>query len=160
MRPLKLVLTSESLQWSSEDSSQFPFHEKTFSLICCALRMWHFLCVCQLVESCRPVVDPLQVVGHPGVDAIASWSGTALTPADYPQQEDGLLVLCHQGSAAVTFTRVLPTLDVSGTEHVLGERHTTVLLTLLCADAWDFQPPQKVWGGPVFTPPAPAAHRV
>lgn len=142
---------------------RFFFQKRTFTLICCALRSSGcdiFRVICRLDDNCRPVVYPIQVVGHSGVDAVVSWSGTPLTPADNPQQEDGLLVLCHQGSATVTFTRVLSALDVPSTKHILGEHHTAVLYTLLCPNPWDFQLPQEVRGGPVFTPPAPTAHRV
>lgn len=89
-------------------------------------------------------MDPLQVVGHSGVDAVVAGSGAALPPAHDAQQEHRLLVLGHQRSAAVAFTRVLPALDVSGAEHVLGEHHATVLHTLLRPDPRDLQPPQDV----------------
>lgn len=116
--------------------------------------------VCRLIWRCCSVVDPLQIVGHSGVDAVVARSGAALPPADDPQQEHCLLVLCHQGAAAVSFTRVLPALNVSGTEHVLSEHHAALLHALLRPDPWYLQPPQDVRGGSVLTPPPPAAHRV
>ncbi|KAG7215632.1 hypothetical protein INR49_021987 [Caranx melampygus] len=45
-----------------------------------------------------------EVVGHPGVDAVVALAGAALPPADDAQQEGGLLVLRHQGPAAVALT--------------------------------------------------------
>ena len=106
------------------------------------------------------VVDPLQVVGHSGVDAVVTRSGAALPPADDSQQEHCLLVVRHQGPAAVAFTRVLAALDVSGTEHVSCEDHAALLHTLLRPDPWHLQAPQDVRGGPELPPPPPAAHRV
>lgn len=114
---------------------------------------WQIWCRCS-------VVDPLQVVGQPGVNAIVAWSGAALPPADNPKQEHSLLVLRHQGTTAVAFTRVLSALNVSGTKHVLGENHTALLDTLLRPDSRHLQPSQDMRGGPVFTPPSPAAHSV
>lgn len=105
-------------------------------------------------------MDPLQVVGQPGVDAIIARSGAALPPADDPQQEHRLLVLRHQGPAAVTFTRVLPALSVPGAEHVLSEHHAALLHTLLRPDSRHLQASQDVRGGTVFTPPPPATHSV
>lgn len=105
-------------------------------------------------------MDPLQIVGHSGVDAVVALTGAALPPADDPQQEHRLLVLRHQGAAAVTLARVLLALDVSGAEHVLGESHAALLQALLRWDPRHFEPPQDVRDGSVLAPLAPAAHRV
>lgn len=117
--------------------------------ICCCCSGRQVVCgsfgvVCRLIWHCCSVVDPLQIVGHSGVDAVVARSGAALPPAHDPQQEHCLLVLCHQGAAAVAFTRVLPALNVSGTEHVLSEHHTALVHALLCPDPWYYQPPQDV----------------
>lgn len=113
----------------------------------------------QVYGSCS-VLNPLQVVGHSGINAIVTRSGTALTPADNAQQEDGLLVLCHQGSATVTFTGVRPPVQVSGTEHILGERYSALLHTSLGSYSRHLGAPEEDRGGPVLATPAPATHCV
>lgn len=113
----------------------------------------------QVWGSCS-VLNPLQVVGHSGINPIVAWSGTALSPADNAQQEDGLLVLCHQGSAAVAFTRVRPPVQVSGTEHVLGECDSALLHAGLSSYSRHLGAPEEDRGGPVLAPPAPATHSV
>lgn len=105
-------------------------------------------------------MNPLQVVGDTGVDAVVARTGTAPPPADDPEQEDGLLVTCHQGTAAVALARVLIALEVAGTEHVLRQRHATLLHTLLCADAWHQQAAQHSGDGPQLTPPPPTTDGV
>lgn len=89
-------------------------------------------------------MDPLQVVGHTGVDAVVAWSGATFSPAHNPQEEHCLLVLRYQWSAAVAFARVLLALNVTGTEHVIRQFYAAVLDTLLFRDAWHLQSPQDV----------------
>lgn len=130
------------------------------SLSGCQVEGWS-LCVARHLLWHRCVVFyPLQVVGHAGVDAIVAWSSAAPPPADDPQQEHCVLILRHQWPAAVALTRVLPALDVSGTEHVFSELHAAVFNALLRADPRHLQPPQHRWGGSVLAPPPPAAHCV
>lgn len=114
----------------------------------------------RLIWCCRPVVDPLKVVGHSGVDAIVPRSGAALPPADDPQQESCRLILGHQGSTAVTFTRVLTTLNISGAKHVLSEHYATLIDTVLRADSRHLQASKDLCGRPIFAPPPPATHCV
>lgn len=129
-------------------------------VLCCEVVCWCFCAVYRVNWCSCSVVDPLQVVGHTGVDAIVSWSGATLSPAHNPQEEHRLLVLCYQWSAAVAFTWVLLALNVTGTEHVLSQCDTTVLYTLLCPDAWHLQSPQDVRCWSIFTSSAPTAHCV
>ncbi len=87
-------------------------------------------------------MDPLQVVGDAGVNAVGPRSGAAFPPAHDAQKEGGVPVAGHQWPAAVPFTRVQLPLDVTGAEHVAGELHIAALDALLRADAGHLQAAQ------------------
>lgn len=86
------------------------------------------------------VWDPVQKVGHSGVDTILVFIGTSFAPAHHTRQKPGLLVACHQRPTAVTFTSVLATAPEPSAKHVLGDVELCVEAALLQGHPGQLQP--------------------
>lgn len=76
-------------------------------------------------------LDPVDVVGHFGVDAQLLHVAAALAPGHQPHQEPGVSVERDHGAAAVPLTGVRPLAQDAGAQHVSGD----VVGHVLAADA-------------------------
>lgn len=59
------------------------------------------------------------------------WFGAAAAPADHAVLPPVFVLLADQRTAAITATCVFSTFHVSGTQHVLGQRDTEVVVETL-----------------------------
>lgn len=65
------------------------------------------------------LVDPAQVVGDAGVDAVCSLMATFNPPADDPGSPDAVVIAYGKRTSTVPLARVLPSFGESGTKHVI-----------------------------------------
>lgn len=80
------------------------------------------------------LVDPAQVVGDAGVDAVRSLAATFNPPADDPGNPEAVVVAYGKRTSAVPLARVLPSFGESGTEHVICQAGCVCLDAFLRGD--------------------------